>query len=186
LASGRASLRTPRCAAASTRTRPNFPWQPPVRCLRCAGGASKRLPDSHRHRRQPLRSSSSVRLRCLCPQPPKIRSWQSDRPVLKFLEDGLVACKSTYWMRRLAYCSPDLVAIRDTLAWKRGWSISSTAAIVDTEQHFIAPAARPKALLREAGERSSKGSGTASPICSKPSHHRNAPTTGNLGPRRVR
>jgi DNA/RNA endonuclease G (NUC1) len=39
-----------------------------------------------------------------------------DRPVLKFLENGLVACKSTYWMRRLAYCGPDLVAIRDTLA----------------------------------------------------------------------
>jgi IstB-like ATP binding protein len=32
--------------------------------------------DSRRHRRQPLRSSSSVRLRCVCPQPPKIRSWQ--------------------------------------------------------------------------------------------------------------
>ena len=39
-----------------------------------------------------------------------------DRPVLKFLENGLVACESTYWMRRLVYCSPDLVAIRDILA----------------------------------------------------------------------
>ena len=40
--------------------------------------------------------------------------------------------------------------------------------------------AKLKALLRKAASAPSKGSGTASPICSKPSRRRNAPTTSAM------